>query len=58
MKVTITFELRDDTPNLPECNTASESLHEALCVAIHEDSVDDSEARDWLSSHVTDIKVS
>jgi hypothetical protein len=54
MIITIQFEIDDQTPLLnKEITTIKESLHEALCLAIHED---DEEAMTWLANNIIDIQ--
>ena len=54
MTVTIQFEIDDQTPMLnDETTTVEESLHEALCLAIHEG---DEEAIGWLMDNIIDIQ--
>ena len=54
MIVTIQFEIDDQSPVLnDETTTVEESLHEALCLTIHEG---DEEAMDWLAGSIVDIQ--
>ena len=54
MIITIQFEIDDQTPVLNnETTTIEESLHEALCLAIHEE---DKKAMDWLVENIIDIQ--
>ena len=54
MIITIQFEIDDQTPLLNnETTTTEESLHEALCLAIHED---DKEAMNWMMDNIIDIQ--
>jgi hypothetical protein len=53
MKITITFEINQRSPLLnDETKSLPDSLHEALCLAIHEY---DEDALDWLANNVEDI---
>jgi len=54
MKVILIFEVSDNTENktFGETTTKAESLHEALCKAIHEDHDD---AHHWLNDNVLSI---
>ena len=38
--VTITFEVNDDSPLIDGCENVQDSLHEALCLFIHENDED------------------
>ena len=54
MIVTIQFEIDDQNPMLnDETTTVEESLHEALCLAIHEG---DEDAMGWIMDSVIDIQ--
>ena len=50
--VTITFEVNDDSPLIDGCENVQDSLHEALCLFIHEN---DEDALDWLQNNIEDI---
>lgn len=55
MKGLITIELPEtEVPNFEGCSNIQDSLHEALCLAIHEGN---SNALDWLHDFVVDIQV-
>ncbi len=60
LKAMVTFELPGDkeVPSFPKgdehVHSAHESLHEALCKAIHEQ---DPEAIQWLTDNIIDIQV-
>lgn len=55
-RIIVTLELAPSTvKNLfPECETVPESVHQALCLAVHEGW---SPAYKWLSEFVTDVKI-
>jgi hypothetical protein len=48
-----TFEINPNAPLIEGTNNLADSLHEALCLAIHEN---DPEALKWLGENVIDIK--
>jgi len=56
MKIKITFEITKEHSLLnDETVDIKTSLHEALCLAIHEGN---EEAMDWLLEHIEDISLS
>jgi len=50
--ITITFEVNDRAEMFDGLITTHNSLHEALCKAIHEG---DEDALDWLMDNVEDV---
>ena len=53
MKVKIEFKIEPKAKSAFECKGISNTLHEALCLAIHEGN---KKALEWLSINVIDIK--
>ena len=51
--ITITFEVDDNSPLVDGCENVEDSLHEALCLFIHEG---DEEAGEWLKDNVEDVE--
>ena len=47
------IEAFENTPLFGECKTITDSIHEALCLSIHENN---EEALEWLSDNVMDIR--
>lgn len=51
---TLEIETFDNTPLLDGCKTTNHSIHEALCLAIHEGN---KEALEWLYDNIKDIRL-
>jgi hypothetical protein len=48
------IETLENTPTFSGCKTINYSIHEALCLAIHEG---DEDALEWLMDNIKDIRL-